>query len=262
MALVHLVASVRGMQRPFDDWEESRWVWERLAAAVPEALACCVMPEHTHLIADEEWRAALSRVLGASSRRHGARFETLEPAPLRSPAITARAVRYVLLNPVREGLVTDPFAWEFSTLRDLADATWPGWVDTERLSKAVAIRPQHLLEFMTRSQDRRTKALVDDRPVVAAREAVLESVAAVLHIDPCEVLNCAVGTTLVVQTVEAIGLTSCAAIEAAFAIPARSVRRKRSPPHPALPAVIRCLSDARLRHRAWRRGPAFGKCTG
>lgn len=91
-------------------------------------LAYCQMPNHVHLIVEPSHPAAMARALGTAHRRFAeivhrreqwsghlwqARFYS---CPL-DPIHLLRAVRYVLLNPVRAGLVEEPAAWRFSSAR-------------------------------------------------------------------------------------------------------------------------------------------------
>ena len=57
--------------------------------------------------------------------RFGVRFDVLAPQPAASDPIAFRMLRYVLLNPVRDGLVVDPWCWPWSTLRDLENLSQP-----------------------------------------------------------------------------------------------------------------------------------------
>ena len=91
-------------------------------------LAYCLMPNHVHLIVEPSHPWAMSKALGAAHRqfaeivhrREGwsghlwqARFYS---CPLDALHLL-RAIRYVLLNPVRAGLVDEPTAWKFSSAR-------------------------------------------------------------------------------------------------------------------------------------------------
>lgn len=91
-------------------------------------LAYCLMPNHVHLIVEPSHPSAMARALGTAHRRFAeivhrrerwsghlwqARFYS---CPL-DPFHLLRAVRYVLLNPVRAGLVEEPTAWKFSSAR-------------------------------------------------------------------------------------------------------------------------------------------------
>lgn len=93
-----------------------------------KVLAYCLMPNHVHLIVEPSHPAALSRALGAAHRRYAEILHRREgwsghlwQARFYSCPLDAlhllRAVRYVLLNPVRAGLVGEASAWRFSSAR-------------------------------------------------------------------------------------------------------------------------------------------------
>lgn len=91
-------------------------------------LAYCLMPNHVHLIVEPSHPAALSRALGAAHRQFAEILHRREKwsghlwqARFYSCPLDAlhlmRAVRYVLLNPVRAGLVAEAKSWRFSSAR-------------------------------------------------------------------------------------------------------------------------------------------------
>ncbi len=92
-----------------------------------EIWAYCLMPNHVHLIAVPASRDALARALGEAHRRHAIqvnrRFEwkghlwqeRFASFPMDESHLLA-AVRYILLNPVRAGLVAKASDWPFSSL--------------------------------------------------------------------------------------------------------------------------------------------------
>jgi len=109
-------------------------MWSALRGAFPAALACCLMPDHLHLLvpADEEAWERLCKVLG----RLGGWPYRRPPAPglPLNREKTRRNVRYVLLNPCRAGLVSDPLEWVWSTHRDLIGAVREPWPDPGALA--------------------------------------------------------------------------------------------------------------------------------
>jgi putative transposase len=92
-----------------------------------EIWAYCLMPNHVHLIAVPASRDALARALGEAHRKHAIKVnrrfgwkghlwqERFASFPMDEPHLLA-AVRYVLLNPVRAGLVAKASDWPFSSL--------------------------------------------------------------------------------------------------------------------------------------------------
>jgi hypothetical protein len=99
------------------------------------------MPTHLHLIdpsiSGEEGIALLAKVLAGFTRRFfpGQRvwFVSRKKEPIQDALHLKRQIRYVLLNPCRDGLVSDPLNWEWSTHRDVMGAAYPPWVNAERL---------------------------------------------------------------------------------------------------------------------------------
>ena len=88
------------------------------------------MPDHLHLVVGAGQTGRLRRVLNGFTCRFGVRMDVLEPDRANSAAIAGRKMRYGFFNPVRAGLVDDPWRWTFSTLRDLGGAAYPLWTQT------------------------------------------------------------------------------------------------------------------------------------
>lgn len=244
----HLVATTRGCVRTLLLPQHARWLWEHLRRNLPSVFACVLMPDHVHVVAPPGAQPIFIHVLGAFTTRFGIRFEHLPPEPAHSIDIARRKVRYVLLNPVSEGLVDDPWAWRWSTLRDLAGAAHPVWTPAERVASVLAIAPSWLLQRLTNGLDHKTM------PPRRAGETVTASVAALcaatgaaLRLTEEDVRSDLLARRLVVQTAHALGLTGIARLAAELGCAERTVRRDRAKPHAALDAVLLCLSDARLR---------------
>jgi putative transposase len=88
--------------------------------------AYCLMPNHIHLIAVPRWKESLRQAIGEAHRRYSVmvnrrqgwtghlwqgRFSSF---PMDEKHLLA-AVKYIEMNPVRAGLVTDPYAWRWSS---------------------------------------------------------------------------------------------------------------------------------------------------
>jgi len=86
----------------------------------------CLMPNHIHLIAVPRWKESLRQAIGEAHRRYSVmvnrrqgwtghlwqgRFSSF---PMDEKHLLA-AVKYIEMNPVRAGLVTDPYAWRWSS---------------------------------------------------------------------------------------------------------------------------------------------------
>lgn len=139
--MFHHVARAQPRFLLFRTHLEAASLWEGLASDFPEMSACCLMPDHVHLIlphADPERH--LARVKSGYARwrnRHrgvdGAVWATgPAPEPLVDGDKIRRSERYVHLNPCRAGLVADPLAWPWSTHRDRTGLVVRGVVEPVR----------------------------------------------------------------------------------------------------------------------------------
>jgi REP element-mobilizing transposase RayT len=124
----------------FRDWEEAAALWVRLAA-LPEPRALVLMPDHVHALLRVPAVGAFLAALRDYARWRGRhRGVGGEPAwlPVEAPEILTsskhflRSVRYIHLNPCRDGLASDPLGWPFSTHRDAVGLALPGVVAPER----------------------------------------------------------------------------------------------------------------------------------
>ena len=110
-------------------------------------LAWCLMPNHIHLIAVPAEATSLARGIGEAHRRYTRRVNfrngwrgylfqgRFHSCPLEGRH-TLAAVRYVLQNPVRAGLASNPWAYRWSSARWMV-----GEIPEDRLAK-----PSPLLE--------------------------------------------------------------------------------------------------------------------
>ncbi len=93
-------------------------------------LALCLMPNHIHLLVRVEEGGDLSRFIGNTCaqfsrmvnqylRRSGTIFQgRFHASHVSDDRYFKTALRYIHLNPVKAGLVTHPFGWEFSDFRE------------------------------------------------------------------------------------------------------------------------------------------------
>ena len=135
---VHIVASALVGWAPFYRPEEADWFWRTLRASFPDALAACLMWNHLHLVAPEapDLRAKVGSLLSGFTR-HVGRHALFNPAPppqrLPNEQHVRRTVRYIHLNPCREGAVSDPISWPWSTHRGAIGAELDPWVRSQHL---------------------------------------------------------------------------------------------------------------------------------
>lgn len=243
----HYTARTRGGARCLLEPDQARWLWDRLRHNFPSALACVLMPDHLHLVARSGERTRLVRVLAAFTVRFGVRFDVIGQ-PANTTAIATRAMRYVFLNPVRAGLVDDPWKWRWSTLRDLAGAAYPLWTALDEVASVVAIQPMRLLDDI--ASDANARSMPPRRvPIGAASiDALRASVAAALRWPDDAVCERWEARRLVVQAHHAIAQPGIRKLAKALGRSERTIRRDRAARSDALDAVLVCLCDSRLRH--------------
>jgi hypothetical protein len=205
------------------------------------------MPDHIHLVAPPGMRARVIRVLAAFAARFGVRFDVLPAQPAASEAIAMRMLRYVFFNPVREGLVDDPWMWRWSTLRDLGGAVHEPWTPADRLARRLRKSPKTLLSAVTTTADHRPSPPGPPDVDVASVDAIRRAVAAALRIDSSDVITSRPGRRLTVQACYALGSPRTHTLAQRLHLADRTIRGLRTPQHPALPTVLLCLSDPRLR---------------
>lgn len=194
--LLHLVARTASGARPFHDRIACADLWSRLAHSF-DVVACVLMPDHVHLLAQVDPEIALrafARVLSAFRLRMQTRvrselafeWESL-PQPekvQRDKRHIARTLRYIHLNPTRDALCQDPLEWEWSTHRDWVGAVARAAVDRVRWARAMGRRMPSCREWVQEYVASDVSVPVP-RPVVdpapwlrpGARDASLDTIA-------------------------------------------------------------------------------------
>lgn len=106
--------------------------------------AYCLMPTHVHLVVDaevDELSHAMHRVNGIYAQRfnrvHGFTGHLFQgryhAKPVRDEAHLPGSLRYVVMNPVRAGLCSEPQNWRWSSYRAMIGlAPAPGFLDVDR----------------------------------------------------------------------------------------------------------------------------------
>jgi hypothetical protein len=104
------------------------------------------MPNHVHLIlksdSPEAARSALTLAVRGLLRGAGTRglWQPLPPpSPIPDHKHLLRQIRYVHLNPCRDGLAPDPLCWPWSTHRGLVGGEYQPWVEPRVLSRALSM---------------------------------------------------------------------------------------------------------------------------
>ncbi len=244
----HLIGHTRDGARSLLAHAQASWLWTRLRAGFPDALSCELMPDHLHLVTPPGGRARFVRVLAMFTSKFGVRFDVIVEIA-NTTDIALRMIRYGFHNPVRDLLVPDPYAWRWSTLRDLVEAAYPIWTHAPRVARALGTKPEILLRRVTQNADLRPRR-PELAPIAAASlSALQDATAAALRIDA--VTDHVLGRQLLVQAAYAVGMPFATQLGAAVGRSGRTIRRDRARHHPALSAVLLCLGDARLRHACW-----------
>ena len=249
MVAEHLIAHTRGGARGLLDHAQASWLWARLRAGFPEAFSLVLMPDHMHLVAPPGGHARFVRVLAMFAARFGVRFDVIVERA-NTAEIAMRMMRYGFHNPVRDGLVGDPYAWRWSTLRDLVGAAHPIWTHGPRIARVLGVKEGQLVQRVTHIGDLRPRRPELVPPAAVGLSALRDATAAALRMDDVGLTTNVLARQLVVQAAYDVGIPDAAQLSAAVGSSRRTIRRVRAQRHPALPAVLLCLGDPRLRHAA------------
>lgn len=141
---IHLTAQLYPYVPRLTGPEVGGWLWNRAREAWPDAIAALLMADHPHVVVrsdePEADRLRMGRVLGHLGRHFGVIGPTCRRSSfemIRGGRPLSRHVRYVALNPCRDGHVRCPLAWTFTTHRDVVGAVVDPWVTAERLAQAL-----------------------------------------------------------------------------------------------------------------------------
>ncbi|NUO50784.1 MAG: hypothetical protein HOV80_18180 [Polyangiaceae bacterium] len=261
-ACIHLTARSAPRRIDCSTREIASWLWPRLREAFPRALAAVVMPDHVHIVTPFADRTLvdLARVLGNCARGpagvNALRWMPADaPSRFDDPIKIARNVRYVALNPVRAGLVSDPLSWLWSTHRDVVGATVDPWVTEERLAAALGWSHRHLAEdwhaYVTKDAGapptpppRAFEADVGEAPLSWIATAASSATRSELR----DISRRSRARTLFLALSRRAGWRSPSLVAARCNITERAVRKAWAHPPPAgLDAALLCLGDSRLR---------------
>lgn len=148
---------------------------------------------------------------------------------------------------MRAGYVDDAWAWDWSSLRELIGAAYPGWMNLGALADQFSLSPRTLLQRLTVAADHHARVPVHTHLLAATLPAIEQAVAAALRIPREAVLTTRQSRRVLAQACYELSPTSTARIATHLAITPRAARFLKTPRHPALPSVLLCLSDPRLR---------------
>ena len=143
--------------REFDFELYRQLLADQCQAAEVSLWAYCQLPNHVHLILVPTTQAGLAKALGGAHRRYTATINRREgwrgclwQGRFASFAMDERhlhaAARYILLNPIRAGLVDRAVDWPHSSLRAHLGLKSDELVDMKGLGSRILDWPKFLLE--------------------------------------------------------------------------------------------------------------------
>jgi hypothetical protein len=229
--------------------ELGRWLFQHVRRVVESVWSLVLMPDHLHLVAAVGQWTRLRRVLNGLTQRFGVRVDVEPPQPAMTRAIAGRQVRYGIGNPLRAGLVEDPWQWPWSTLRDLGGAVDPVWTELPWLAGQLQVSPAAAMRALTSFADVRVPPLQTQVPIVASLDIVQAAISSALRFDPRGSIDRPLGRILGIQAMVELGRPCGRDLAQLLGCSTATLRRQRAPRHPALDAVMRCLADPRLRTR-------------
>jgi hypothetical protein len=262
MDFVHLT---RKQRVPFGDLsgaEHAPRLWGLLRWAFPAVLAVVLMPDHLHLF------ALVASVAETAHRFHhllrgfscglgaGLWFPPGEPEIVRGQKHVERMIRYIALNPCRDGLVPDPLSWLFSTYRDWSGAVADPWVTRADISPVVHHRygvPEAFHRYV--SSDPSVCVTGTPMPQPAPPQAIPEraireiqlATAAALRTHPDQVRRRGHARHLFLALARHQGWTQNRILAETCGMTRRSARRSRLDlPSQFLSTASLCLGDDRL----------------
>lgn len=177
---------------------------------------------------------------------------------IRGGRVLARQVRYIVLNPCRDGLASCPLAWRWSTHRDLVGAVVDPWVTPQRLAAVFERDPTHFVTRFHRyvSADPSTRVEGTALPIAAPSRPLPDVDVATIAAAATAALRLPVDAIRTDRDARALfvalafdqGWTSLDRLATVCDCSPRTIRRDASDVDPlALAAAQLCLGDARLR---------------
>ncbi|MFH1466844.1 MAG: hypothetical protein ABIO70_20845 [Pseudomonadota bacterium] len=247
--MLHIVAHAVPGTFLWQRWEEGLALWTRLLALRPAAL--CLMPDHVHLLVgrcdERAFGGALSgyaRWLALQRGRVGGLWLPHPPPVAPGGRLhLQRTLRYLLLNPCRDGLVDDPLAWCLSTHRDTVELAWPPVV-------RAAPQPDRFHHYISadHSVDPAGTPLPLPRPDAGPPgwSALVAVTSAVTRTPADHLPSPGPGRQLLIAAARALGGLSAARIGARLGLSRQTVHREPSVGPDQLALVARALGDPRF----------------
>lgn len=144
--LWHLVAHAAVGAWPLASTEACDTMWAALRRRFPRVVAAGLMPNHVHQLMEaddpDEVRRAFAQCLAGFARHVGGRMwqPVPDPVPVRDGRHLERQIRYVHLNPPRDGFVDDPLCWSWTTHRGAIGAELDPWVSPADMAARLCRR--------------------------------------------------------------------------------------------------------------------------
>lgn len=260
----HVVGHAAKGQLLFHTWAEGRALFRRLVRAFPGLAALCVMPHHTHVVGEgpdaedrqvaaegafTRWRNRTRGELAVAWARHP------PPSRVADQQHLQRTVRYVHLNPVRDGLVGCPLQWPLSSHRDAC-----GLAIQPVLPRAR--RPRDFHRYV--SSDPNASVTGTPFPELDRQDAPLAAVTAAVSAAgrylSWEIRQRGRARTIALALASLSGTRDAALLAAAFDMSPSAVRRQlgRAPGHVSSPTTPLALRVAATVLNDPRFGPLSG----
>lgn len=228
-------------------------LWSLLVGRVP-VLALVLQPDHVHLLLASPAHVRLvQEALRAyalwRNRHRGESGPVFDHRPefvvVRNAGHRRRTMRYLALNPCREGLTTDPLAWPFSTYRDMLglalDPARPRVPDPASLHAFVSADPT------VRVTGTELPPPATAVPVPAPLNDVLRAVAGLFRVPRVDLARRLRHRAVAVAAARQFSLAGRNEIAETLGISARTVSRLRTASTPAeLALVRRAIGDPRI----------------
>ncbi len=260
MVAEHLIATTRGLDRDLLSPDRASWLWNRLQRAVPDALSCVLMPDHLHMVAPPGRLRAFRGTLSRFTVVFGVRIDVREAERATTRRTAGRMIRYGLFNPIRAGLVDDPYAWTWSTLQDLSDAAFPQWTSMQRISACLRLSVRQTRRALTTTADCTPPPPRRVLPLSFGVQAALSAAAAALRVPIPDVLSLRVGRRVSVQLLYMVGTPRVTDVAQALELGESTVRRLRhAPVDAATQAALACLAEPRFTPPDENRAPGAQK---
>ena len=263
--IYHLLLSTNPGYAPLRHQGLCAHLWQHLGQRFPQVWAAVLMPDHVHVIVETSHPLDARRTLAIEARAAcriffpGKRIWAPSPEPKHIPNTLhlKRTIRYIHLNPCRDGLACDPIEWEWSTHRDVLGVTNKSWVDLRRLAETFRLPMTRLAEgfhsYVSSDPDVAVtgtpliRPIQEDTPFAATPRMCARAIAAVSRSDEKDALKRGELRDATIQLSVLTARNPRKIVSDALQVDERTLRRALSRPHDSvtLNAAKRYLSDPR-----------------